>query len=121
MFCYPLARFVWGKPEPVPESVRLAGLAKMALGDGQLFKYGSKPGLLLHTNEGEWRAFSAICTHLECTVRYERAKSRIFCACHEGVYDLAGKNVSGPPPKPLNKYVVEVDGDDLVVSLPKDS
>ncbi len=121
IFVYPVARFVWGRVEPIPASVRLTGAAKLPMGEGQLFRYGSRPGLLIRTKEGEWRAFSAICTHLECTVRYERDREWIRCACHDGIYNLAGKNVSGPPPKPLSKYVVQVDGDDLVISLPQDA
>jgi Rieske Fe-S protein len=52
-------------------------------------------------------ALDAKCTHLGCTVQYEADKNRIYCACHGGVYDArTGANVSGPPPKPLKRYVV---------------
>jgi len=119
IFVYPVARFIWGLPEEIPESVRLADAAGLPLGESKMFKYGSKPALLIKTKEGEWRAFNAVCTHLECTVQYEKSKDRIRCACHEGIFDLEGKNVSGPPPKPLGKYDVSEDGDDLVISLPQ--
>jgi Rieske Fe-S protein len=118
MFSYPAARFLWGREEEVPESVRLAGAAGLPPGEGKLFKYGHKPALLVRTREGEWRAFSAICTHLECTVQYEKERSRIRCACHEGMYDLQGNNIAGPPPEPLSRYAVRPDGDDLIISVP---
>jgi cytochrome b6-f complex iron-sulfur subunit len=44
---------------------------------------------------------------------------RIWCACHNGVYDLSGKNVSGPPPRPLEAYDVHVRGDEIYVSRRK--
>jgi Rieske Fe-S protein len=49
-------------------------------------------------------------------VQYRDEKQEIWCACHNGVYDLNGKNVSGPPPRPLEEYKVNVKGDQLVVS-----
>jgi Rieske Fe-S protein len=83
---------------------------------GVIFRFGSKPGLLVRTQEGEWKAFSAICTHLDCTVQYKSDTSQIWCACHNGMYDLQGNVVSGPPPRPLERLVVNQRGDDIVVS-----
>jgi len=55
---------------------------------------------------GEVRAFSAVCTHLGCLVKWNAAKSEFLCPCHGGVFDANGVNVSGPPPKPLKRYKV---------------
>jgi Rieske Fe-S protein len=52
------------------------------------------------------RAISTVCTHLGCRVRWEG--DRFFCPCHNGVFDREGKVVSGPPPRPLERYDVEV-------------
>jgi len=49
-------------------------------------------------------------------VQYREEKQDIWCACHNGIYDLNGKNVSGPPPRPLELYRVNVKGDQIVVS-----
>ena len=54
--------------------------------------------------DGEPRAFNAVCTHLQCTVEYRAASQDIFCNCHNGVYDLNGRNIAGPPPRPLEVY-----------------
>jgi Rieske Fe-S protein len=66
------------------------------------------------------RAFNALCTHIDCTVKYRADKGDIFCACHEGVYDLNGRNISGPPPRPLEVYKVTLRGErgqeEIVVS-----
>ena len=83
---------------------------------GKIFKFGDEPGLLVRTVEGEWRAFSARCTHLNCTVQYEPGVRLITCACHNGQFDLNGKNIGGPPPKPLQAYTVNRRGDEIVVS-----
>ncbi len=81
-----------------------------------IFKFGSKPGLLIQTPSGEYRAFGATCTHLDCTVQYREDERLIWCACHNGRYDLAGKNISGPPPRPLESFAVNVRGGEIVVS-----
>lgn len=83
---------------------------------GQIFRFGSQPAILIDTPAGELKAFSATCTHLGCIVQYRADLSQIWCACHNGHFDLNGKNVEGPPPKPLEEYVVNVRGDQIVVS-----
>ena len=81
---------------------------ELAPNSGRIFKFGNKPGLVLKTAGGEVRAFSAQCTHLSCIVQYAPAERRILCACHAGWYDLTGRNVAGPPPRPLESYVVNL-------------
>jgi len=43
----------------------------------------------------------------------------VWCACHNGVYDLEGRNVSGPPPRPLERYDVHEIGDEIVIEKAK--
>ena len=83
---------------------------------GQIFKFGSRPGLLVRTSSGELRAFTATCTHLGCIVQHRPDLGHIWCACHNGHFDLNGINISGPPPRPLEPYVVKVRGNQIVVS-----
>ena len=83
---------------------------------GQIFKFGSRPAILVRTAGGELRAFSAICTHLNCTVQYRPDLSHIWCACHNGHFDLNGKNIAGPPPRPLESFVANARGNQIVVS-----
>lgn len=70
----------------------------------------------MHTLEGELKAYSAVCTHLNCTVQYDDASRSIWCACHNGRFDLKGQVISGPPPRPLENYEVNVRGEDVVVT-----
>lgn len=82
-----------------------------------MFKFGTTPAMLIHHTDGSWVALGAVCTHLACTVSYEPEQSRIYCACHGGVYDpKTGQNVAGPPPKPLTRYSVEVQDGRIVVT-----
>jgi len=84
------------------------------------FDFGGKPCLLVRTPDGEIKAFNAICTHTDCTVEFRPDKRDIFCNCHNGLYDLNGRNVSGPPPRPLEVYKVTLRGtpgqEEIVVS-----
>jgi len=82
---------------------------------GRIVPVGGKPVLLFRTSGGELKALTAICTHLACTVQYRPDRSDIWCACHNGVYNQTGTNVSGPPPRPLTPLEVNVRGDKITV------
>ena len=117
-FVYPALKFM--NPPTVPEAaVNEASVGKV--GDfkpnsGKIVRFGSRPVILIRPATDEWRAFSATCTHLNCTVQYQEASRQILCACHNGLYDLSGRVVSGPPPRPLEEYTVHVRGEEVVVS-----
>ncbi len=82
----------------------------------KIFGFGSKPVIIIRLKGEEFIAFSAECTHLDCIVQYRSDYRMIWCACHNGFFDLNGRNVSGPPPKPLQVYKVNVLGDKVIVS-----
>ena len=65
---------------------------------------------------GEVLALSATCTHLDCTVQYRKDLGVIWCACHNGKYDFNGRNIAGPPPRPLDEYRVVMQGDEVYIS-----
>jgi cytochrome b6-f complex iron-sulfur subunit len=115
---YPIAKFMV-PPEVVEaqqNSVTVGTNAEIAANTGKIFKFGSKPGLIVRTEAGELKAFSATCTHLDCIVQYDPGSKQIICACHNGIYDLAGRNIGGPPPRPLDEYTVNVKGDEITVT-----
>ena len=72
---------------------------------------------ILVNNGQEIKAFSKICTHLGCEVEWQAEKKQFFCPCHEGFFDANGKNIAGPPPRPLNEYKVTVKDDNIFVAL----
>lgn len=116
---YPIARFL--NPPEVEESdestVTLPfGPRDIPPNSGQVFRFGSRPGMIIRTPQGELRAFDGMCTHLDCIVQYRDDISRIWCACHNGHYDLNGTNIQGPPPRPLPRYTVLEQGDRIVVT-----
>lgn len=116
---YPVMRYLI-PPEVEESTARTVTLSvkpeDVKPNNGQIFKFGSKPGILLRTPGGDLRAFSAVCTHLACTVQYRSDLTHIWCACHNGHFDLNGKNIAGPPPRPLEPYRVNVKGDQIVVT-----
>lgn len=115
---YPVFRFVI-PPEvgEAPVNRVLAGkISELPVNSGKIFRFGSKPGILIRTTAGEVQAFSAVCTHLNCTVQYRPDFQHIWCACHNGHYDLQGKNIAGPPPRPLESYKVDIAGDEVHVT-----
>lgn len=116
---YPVSRYLI--PPQMAESS--AGTVTLPLkpdevkpNSGQIFKFANRPAILVRTPAGELRAFSAVCTHLNCTVQYRGDLGHVWCACHNGHFDLNGKNIDGPPPRPLDTFVVNVRGNQIVVS-----
>jgi cytochrome b6-f complex iron-sulfur subunit len=117
-FLYPVFRYMipprtadLGK-----DTVIAARVGELKRNEGKIFPFGSKPALLVMTGDGQYRAMSAICTHLNCTVQYRADVQHVWCACHNGHYDLNGRNISGPPPRPLELYDVNVHGQEIFVS-----
>ena len=115
---YPILQFM--SPPQIIEATQNSVVAgkvnELAKNSGKIFKFGSKPGILVRTDSGELKACSAICTHLACIVQYRPDIKHIWCACHNGHYSVDGKNISGPPPRPLEEYKVNTRGDEIVVS-----
>jgi len=84
--------------------------ARMIQGEG-------KPVLVLSLGGGKFRAFSAICTHLGCIVKWDPATQKILCPCHAGAFGPDGKVLGGPPPRPLPEYEVVRVGNELKVKV----
>lgn len=115
---YPL--FAYLKPPKQGEvevmSVKAGKVGDIAKDSGEIIRFGNKPVILIRQTDGEFKAFSAVCTHLDCTVQYRKDLGVIWCACHNGKYDLSGRNISGPPPRPLDPYRVTIQGEEVFVS-----
>lgn len=115
---YPVISFL--KPPEIPEaniqSVKAGLASEFESNTAQILKFGRQPVILVRTESGDFRALSATCTHLDCIVQYRGDLKQIWCACHNGLYDLKGRNVSGPPPKPLEEYAVNIVQGEILVS-----
>jgi Rieske Fe-S protein len=117
-FLYPVLRYIVPpvSSEPSLSEIELDVKASDILpNSGRIVPFSGKPVILFRTVAGELKALTATCTHLACTVQYRGDRSDIWCACHNGVYDANGTNISGPPPKPLTKLDVAVRGDKVVI------
>lgn len=114
---YPVFRFL--EPVEIAEAAANqveAGRAddrELAANGFKIVPFGNEPVILVKSPEGEFKALSATCTHLDCIVEYRKDKNLLWCNCHGGSYDLTGRVVGGPPPKPLRPYQVHaVEGSD---------
>jgi menaquinol-cytochrome c reductase iron-sulfur subunit len=64
---------------------------------------------VLTPNGQDYVVLSNVCTHLGCRVRWIPEKDGFFCPCHNGVFAKDGTVVSGPPPRPLDRFESKVE------------
>lgn len=117
-FVYPVLRYLVPPitSEPSQSELELdVKASQISPNTARIVPFGGKAVLLFRTASGELRALTATCTHLACTVQYRAERSDIWCACHNGTYDVNGTNVAGPPPRPLTRLDVKVRGDRIVI------
>jgi nitrite reductase/ring-hydroxylating ferredoxin subunit len=101
---------------PASPRTRIAALKEVPVGAAILFEYPTPNDrcLLIRLDEGTLVAYSQQCTHLSCAVVPRVAEGVLHCPCHEGYFDLfTGRNIAGPPPRPLPKILLEVVGDEI--------
>ncbi|MDX9973080.1 MAG: Rieske (2Fe-2S) protein [FCB group bacterium] len=117
---YPIYRYL---ATPAQRAAELGAITEMtipadkmpAVGTALQFLFGNRPTILIHLEDESLVCLDAVCTHLGCTVQFQPDKKIIHCACHGGTYDMhTGKNIAGPPPKPLKQYQVETTPDGQV-------
>lgn len=77
------------------------------------------PGIFLKTENGQVTALYARCTHAACAVNWNEGSKQFECPCHGGKFDASGKVVAGPPPKPLERLIATVQGQDVLVEEPE--
>ena len=115
-FVYPILKFII-PPYREPDEVilPLAEFQNIPPNSVKIFAWGSKPGFLKKNDDGSLTAFVAVCTHLDCNVSYLSDQRKFFCACHDGWYDEKGNNISGPPPHPLRRLGIIIEGEELKI------
>jgi cytochrome b6-f complex iron-sulfur subunit len=116
MAAYPVVVLLLPHERTSGSAVLRRDLFDITEGSSRTVLVGQRPVLVLRLADGSFRAFSAVCTHLNCIVKYSPERQRIECPCHGGVFDLHGKNVAGPPPRPLREVRVATDGEELLLS-----
>jgi Rieske Fe-S protein len=104
------------KRRPAPARQKIGALSALPFGSATMFAYPTQhdPCLLIRTRDDKLLAYSQKCTHLSCAVVPKLDEGILHCPCHEGIFDLAtGRNIAGPPPRPLPAIELEVIGDDI--------
>lgn len=96
-------------------SLRVGPVSGFDNNSSKIVKFGRTPVILIRNIDGKFIALEATCTHLDCLVQFRDDTQEILCACHNGIYDLEGRNVSGPPPKPLKKYLVKIVDEEITI------
>ncbi|NOX17457.1 MAG: Rieske (2Fe-2S) protein [Chlorobi bacterium] len=119
---YPVVKYMTpvksGKPSV--SSLKLGKLSDFAKNAWEIVRFGRKPLIIINDENGKLHALSAECTHLDCIVQYSKEEKMIICACHNGHYDLNGKNISGPPPRPLKQYKVNIQNGEIIITKKED-
>jgi len=114
-FVYPLVRFLAPPGKEAKGSKVTLKKSDLPSGSAQDIVIDNTPAVVLNLPDKGFVAISKVCTHLGCLVEYDASKKRLLCPCHAGIYSLDGSVVSGPPPKPLQKYPVKVQGEEIVI------
>jgi menaquinol-cytochrome c reductase iron-sulfur subunit len=118
------------KPEEDTDTIDLGPLANYPVGIPTRFettrtkvngweRTATNYGLyVVKKSDSEVRVFSDICTHLGCRVSWHADQQHYISPCHNGHFDILGKNISGPPPRPLDEYITKIENGNLFVQLP---
>ncbi len=114
-FIYPLFRYLLPLEKDARAQAVIIPKSSLPVNTTKEVMIGQTPAILINTRDKGVLAFSRVCTHLGCLVKYYPEKQLFICPCHAGVFDLEGNVVSGPPPKPLQKFAVKVLDGNLVI------
>ncbi|MBI5508810.1 MAG: Rieske (2Fe-2S) protein [Deltaproteobacteria bacterium] len=96
---------------------KVEALAKV--GGFAVLKIKGRDVLLVRDGDKSVRALDPTCSHQKCTVAYEPKDGLLHCPCHKSAYNLDGKVLDGPAPKPLTIFAATLDGDRVILSLPE--
>jgi nitrite reductase/ring-hydroxylating ferredoxin subunit len=96
--------------EPQFMPLKIEGASELQIGAALNFHYPNEndSAILIRAADGKFYAYGQKCTHLSCPVYYAKEHDRLECPCHEGGFDVRdGRNLYGPPPRPLDKIEIE--------------
>ncbi len=114
----PIVAFFWpAKLEEVPsEPVSVGSTGSIAVNESKTIRFGRYPALVINTPEQGLLAYSAVCTHFACIVKWNPESGMIECPCHEGFFQVSdGAVISGPPPEPLPTIPLFIEDDTIFI------
>ncbi len=98
------------------EAVLIGAESRFPIGEAVPVELGGQK-LLVMRRDDRVLAFSRRCTDLGCLVSWSKERRQFVCPCHQGVFDEAGNNIAGPPPRPLDRFDVVRRGEQLFVTV----
>ncbi|MGH7180464.1 MAG: ubiquinol-cytochrome c reductase iron-sulfur subunit [Nitrospiraceae bacterium] len=98
-------------PSSEPQELEYTSTIK----DGWRTTSAKKGVWVVKQTNGEITAFSPLCPHLGCGYRWDASAKQFQCPCHGSVYDVTGKVLAGPAPRPLDRLPTKVEGGQLLV------
>jgi len=115
------ATYEFLKPRIIPGSFG----AKVVAGQVDEFQ----PGTISHVQKGRFYlsrledgGFLALwhrCTHLGCTVPWQEGQGQFHCPCHSSIFTPLGEVLSGPAPRPMDLFPIEIVDDSIIVDTSK--
>ncbi|MCD6200814.1 MAG: Rieske (2Fe-2S) protein [Bacteroidales bacterium] len=109
-------RFITPKKQEVTRRIFALHLEELPVNASRkITDLRGKDLMLVRTDNQEVKAMSTVCTHLGCTVQWEKDKQEFYCPCHGGRFDKNGKVIAGPPPAPLDTYPTDLEGDNIFI------
>lgn len=91
--------------------LRIEGGERLMPGSSLYFTFprAGDPAILVRAQDGQYYAYSQKCSHMGCSIYFERASRRLECPCHKGAYDAqTGFVLNGPPTRPLDLIVLQM-------------
>jgi cytochrome b6-f complex iron-sulfur subunit len=114
-FAYPLVRFLSPSAGVGPSGTVTIDKKEIPLGGAKDLVLNDLPIIIINRPQKGYIALSRVCTHLGCLVEYQKGTEVLLCPCHAGKFDLEGNVISGPPPQPLLRLTLKVEGNSLVI------
>jgi len=114
-FIAPLARYAYPVLKGQVFERQKIATTSLITAEGLRFDYMDTPAMIIQLLDGNYAAYSLVCTHLGCIVKWETKNRNFHCPCHAGYFDENGINIAGPPPKPLTKFKLSIEGNDIYV------
>jgi Rieske Fe-S protein len=109
-----------GKEKSV-QSLAIGNIESIPKNGSRVVRLNRKPVIVIRSSGDELSAFSGSCTHLGCLVEFKPGPGEFHCNCHGSIFDSAGKNISGPAPRPLPRYAVMVENAEVTVTTTESS
>ncbi len=114
-FIYPIFRYILPPGEISSGSTVRIKRGEIPSGSFKELVLDNKPIIVIEIPKKGYVAFSKVCTHLGCLVRFDSDKKVFICPCHGGTFDINGNVLSGPPPRPLERINLKIEGEEIVI------